>query len=272
VPARYEVRPNPSLVIYFLLLVAILLAWFVGNEPRVAPWIRIVVLIGSALVAGAMIWLAILDRRRRIVVDETGIKQWTTLGYREIAWEDVTRYRYASLHQSIFQSSGGGKLALTTLVIGTLHESEMQRARGANRYFGLGHLDIYTTAAAKPLRISKQDRIGGTTGYDDLSDLVGLVLDELHARLRSPGFSPLQIVELTLRHANGNAVALADIGAIHVFNGELHLVTRSRQQWPAMPMATIDNSLLLFEQLSRHGVVVMLGPEVFVPPSFRRVT
>lgn len=231
-------------------------------------WIRVAVPVVCSLVVAGTLWLALADRRRRIVVDDTGIKQWSLNGYREIAWSDVTRYRYVSLPQSIYDNDGGSRFV--GMIAGAFDEIEARKRRRLNGYFGLGYLDIFTADSSKPLRFSKRDWTGVGTGYSDLSDLIGTILDELHERMPAPDHTPLHLLDATLRHDNGGAISVSDIARIHVVNGDLLLASRTGRHWPPIPMGSFDNCLLLLERLVQRGVLVTFSPEVYLPPSFTR--
>ena len=177
-----------------------------------------------------------------------------------LEWARITRYRYLSVNQPAVAHGRGGA-GMVGLVTGALAERRVQRQQGANHYFGLGTLELVTADAT--MRIGKHPFFGPSSGYTELSELMGLLLDELHERLgRDASFAPFTLDTLSLRDRTGRAVRPGPGLRVTLGDGKLQIA-----DWRPIKMDTVDNVMLLVQLLAARGSIVQIAPEVYVPPA-----
>jgi hypothetical protein len=266
-PVEFRPLPAQRMPILFSLVVLAAFGLYVPQDHNLALWIRVLTPLGCGI--GITLQLIFWRRStlRGIFVDDQGIKQVGLLRNREIKWSQITHYRYLSVKQPAVAHGRGGA-GLLGLVSGAMEERRVQREQAPNRYFGLGHIELYTATSAKPFRIGKDAFWGPRDGYVDLTELMEVVLEELHERLAAAAFAPFTIVDQTLHHANGSTIALSDIGRVNVASGRIGVSRRAAPgEWATSSMKTVDNSVLLLQQLAQRGVHIALSPDVFVPQS-----
>jgi hypothetical protein len=260
--APVEVRPNPARVLPMLFGVCALVlgAGAVVGDPAVAMPLRVLAPLGAAIGAAVIIVLWTRARKARITVDATVLERIGVITRERLEWSQITRYRYLSVKQPAVAHGRGGS-GMVGLVTGALAERSAQRRQGANHYFGLGTLELFTADAS--MRIGKHPFFGPSSGYTELSELMGLLLDELHERLgRDASFAPFTLDTLSLRDRTGRAVRPGPGLRVTLGDGKLQIA-----DWRPIKMDTVDNVMLLVQLLAARGSIVQIAPEVYVPPA-----
>ena len=229
----------------------------VVGDPAVAMPLRVLAAIGAVLGSAVIIALWTRARKARITVDATVLERIGVLTRERLEWSQITRYRYLSIKQPAVAHGSG----MVGLVTGALAERSAQRQHGANDYFGLGTLELFTADAS--MRIGKHPFFGPSSGYTELSELMGQLLDELHERLgRDASFAPFTLDTLSLRDRTGRAVRPGPGLRVTLGDGKLQIA-----DWRPTKMDSVDNVMLLVQLLAARGSIVQIAPEVYVPPA-----
>lgn len=250
-----------------LLVIFVVVGVAATQAPKLALWVRILVPFGALAAITTTLWLWRASTKTRIVVDEVGITRHGLFRVRNVAWCDIEEYRYLSVKQPIHTHSRGGA-GLLGLIGGALAELNAQRRRGPRGYFGLGYIDLHACGAAAPFRIGKDPFWGPQGGYNDITDLVELIVNELHQRLVTDDFTPFTLARATLQHADGREIPYAEIARVHLGAGKIVVMSgQPLKAWSRTPMQHVHNSLLLLRRLAQRGVPISLASEVFVPQS-----
>jgi hypothetical protein len=232
----------------------------VAGDPKLAMPLRLLGPVAGALGTIAIIGLWVRARRARITVDPTAVERVGVLARERLEWSQITRYRYLSVKQPAVAHGRGGS-GMIGLVTGALAERNAQRQQGPNHYFGLGTLELFTADAS--MRIGKHPFFGPSSGYTELSALMGLLLDELHERLgRDASFAPFTLDTLSLRDRTGRAVRPGPGLRVTLGDGKLQIA-----DWRPTKMDSVDNVMLLVQLLAARGSIVQIAPEVYVPPA-----
>jgi len=266
-PLEFKPRPPGLPLILFILAMSVVFGFYVSRDDALAPWIRVITPVGALAVIAVVLGLWHRRRNTRIVVDDAGITQRGMFRSRGIAWDDVESYRYLSVKQPIVAHGRGGS-GLLGAVVGTLEERAAQRASGHGGYFGLGYIEFHRRGGGRPFRIGKDPFLGPQGGYDDITGLIEVIVDELTRRLRTDDFAPFLITQTALRHADGREIQHAQISRVELAAGKLVVFGgQPPAAWSTTAMQEVHNPLLLLRRLAQRGVPITCGQEVFVPPS-----
>lgn len=263
-PVEFKPRPARIVPILFVLAMCVLFGVAVPVDAELAPWIRVVVPLAMLMVFTATAWLWRRRANTRIVVDDVGIARHGIFRSGAIAWHDIESYRYLSVKQPIVaQGRGGG--TLLDAVAGVLAEREAQRAsKGA--YFGLGYIELRRHDGGPAFRIGKDPRWGPQGGYDDITALIDLIVDQLHERLATDDVAPFAITRTALRQADGRELPFDQISCADLSAGKFRILSGEPPiAWSTTPMQQVHNLLLLVHRLVQRGVSVTHDPDVYVP-------
>ena len=219
--------------------------------------------VGIVLVA-ALIALAIVLGKRRLVIDERGVTARGAFGKRRLDWDEVDHYTFWSMDQTMVYAAGGQGGAIGVIIamaVLAVWRSLRKRGKHSNRRFVQGQLVLVGRTGTK-LPIDAR--------YHKAAEALDRAFAELHPRLRAgtPVFTPFAIGETELRHAKKGTIGLADIQ--HVGAGGARITIKKsgkRLAWASVRMKRVTNVLLFVELLAERGLVINANTEVFMPPS-----
>lgn len=253
---RLELRAGIAASIGLVLL-AIVPAMFVAIAPTIG-----VKLVCGVIVA-ALLAIAILLAKRRLILDDRGVTAKGVLGVKRADWNDVDHYTFWSMDQTAAYAAGGQAGALgVIIVLGVMAALRAARkGKGSNRRFSQGQLVLVTKQGT---RLPIDNR------YARAVEALDHAFAELHPRLRAAthDFAPFAVSDTELRHTKKGTIGLADIQ--HVGAGGTRLTIKKagkRLSWVSVPMKRIKNVMLLVELLAERGLVIKANADVFVPPT-----
>lgn len=240
-----------------LVLLAILPGLLIGFAPLAGK------LVGIVLVA-ALLALAIVLAKRRLVVDERGVTAKGAFGVSRLDWDEVDHYTFWSMDQTMVYAAGGQGGALGVIVVMAIvgvFRAIRKNGTTGNRRFAQGQLVLVGESGA---------RVKIDARYRNVAEALDRCFAELHPRLRGDrlDFSPFALGDTELHHVKKGALGLADIQ--HVGAGGSRLTIKKRDKrlaWASVPMKRIKNVLLFVELLAERGLVIKANAEVFMPPT-----
>jgi hypothetical protein len=240
-----------------LVLLAIVPAMLVALAPTIGPK-----LFGIVLVA-ALLALAVVLGKRRLIIDERGITSKGAFGVTRLDWNEVDHYTYWSMDQTMIYAAGGQGGAIAVLIaIGIVAAvRKLGKGKTTNRRFAQGQLVLVGKQGGK-VKIDNR--------YRKASDALDRAFAELHPRLGAgtPDFTPFALGDNELRHTKKGVLGLAEIQHINAAGMSVSIKkSGKRLAWVSVPMKKIKNSLLFIEQLAERGLVIKANAEVFMPPS-----
>jgi hypothetical protein len=214
---------------------------------------------GAILVALA-VW-AVRLARRRLEIDDEGVRCKTALGRAAIGWTEVSHYTFWSGNPQ-FHAELQPRGALARLLALTWTAAEARRHAGPpSRRFSEGRLRI---VARDGRRIAIDAR------YKRPAEAVDAAFEHLHARLRGvarPDYVPFALGDGKLLLLGTGSVPLSEVERVQVAGGTFVVRRRgTRSPWGGVAMGAIHNGLLLLEQLAERGVVVDVR-DMFLPAS-----
>ena len=182
--------------------------------------------------------------RRRIVVDDHGIRVRTLRGERTIAWSDVTHYTYWSrpvraklrgfgIERQIDGPSG---------TVSQCHHTLAIHGRGG--------------------------RIKISSGFRGADRAVARILAEVHIRFAgATRFGPFTIEDEGLRHSRAGVLPWSQIEVVRLreYPARLQVMKHDKAfPWQTASLTTLPNGILLLERLGERGVPVDLGTKQLV--------
>jgi hypothetical protein len=253
---RLELRAGAGASIGLVLL-AIVPAMLIALAPSLA--VKIVCVICVA----ALLALAVVLGKRKLVIDERGVTAKGAFGIKRVDWNEVDHYTFWSMDQTAAYAAGGSGGAIGVIVaIGVIAAIRaLRKSKTKNRRFGQGQLVLVTKQG---MRLPIDNR------YARVADALDRAFDELHPRLRGAthDFAPFALSDTELRHVKKGSLGLADIQ--HVAAAGTRLVIKKsgkRLAWVSVPMRRIKNVMLFVELLAERGLVIKANADVFMPPT-----
>jgi hypothetical protein len=251
---RLELTPSKGtrIALGFLVLIIALPVAILGKT--------IGLVIAAAVVAG-YIWLCIAMGKRRLVLDERGVTAVGIRSTKQLAWDDVERYKFWSMDQQAVYVQGGQGGAIGAIVVVAVIAivRAMRRNKKQHRRFTQGRLTLIgKNGTSIPIDARYRDAL--------------LALDraflEIHPRLRQRplDFSPFKMTATELTHAKKGTIGLADIEHIAVGGGLVVIKKRDKRfGWASSHMMKTHNVLLFLEMAAEQGLVVKANADVFMP-------
>lgn len=202
--------------------------------------------------------------RVRLIVDDEGIERRGMFSSKRLAWRDIQSYSFSSINPT------GEVGVLAALNIGMVGALMVAAASSLSKKVAHSRLEsgrLLLRGAGIELEIGPNFR--------EVALALERVFGELHQRLASgTHFGPLTFDGSTLTHVKKGALALMEIEKVTVSSGGTLSVRKvgKRLAWVSLPMARVDNLLLLLEQLSQHGVTVEIDGACYLPgPTLRLI-
>jgi hypothetical protein len=239
-----------------LVLLAILPALLVAFAPVLLK------LIGIVLIA-ALIALAVVCGKRRLVIDERGVTAKGAFGVQRLDWNEVDHYTFWSMDQTMVYAAGQGGAIGVIVVMAVVAAVRAIRKSGktGNRRFAHGQLVLVGKAGTR-LKIDAR--------YHNVVAALDHCFAELHPRLRGTtnDFTPFALGDTELRHAKKGTLGLADIQHVSAGGSRISIKKRDKRlAWVSVPMKRIKNVMLFVELLAERGLVIKANAEVFMPPT-----
>src|SRR3569623_2296185 len=243
-------RTLPFVIGFFALCFGVFALLPMGAGPRIT----------MAVIAMALVALAIVLGRRRLVVDDAGVTAHGAFGTKQLSWGELAHYTFWSMDQQMVYAVNGQGGVAGAIIVGIVAAAvAASRTKGqANRRFAAG----------------KQTLVGKTSlaiaaRYANISSALAPIFDRLHALLGPRrAYAPFTLGPGELTHAKTGALALAEIEKISVGSGYLIIKKRGKRlAWLRVHMKQIHNGLLLIEALGEAGLVVDANAGMFVPPT-----
>ena len=253
---RLELRASAGASIGLALL-AILPGLLIVFAPLVGK------LVGVVLVA-ALLALAVVLAKRRLVVDERGVTAKGAFGVSRVDWDEVDHYTFWSMDQTMVYAAGGQGGAVGVLVamaVIAIVRKIRNRGTTGNRRFTQGQLVLVGKTGAKV-------KLDGR--YRNVADALDRCFAEVHPRLRGDRLdvAPFALGDNELRHTKKGALGLADIQRVVAGGSRLSIKKRDKRlAWVSVPMKRVKNVLLFLELLAERGLVIEANAEVFMPPT-----
>ncbi|CAN5872410.1 hypothetical protein BH11MYX3_BH11MYX3_10980 [soil metagenome] len=212
------------------------------------------VIIALALVAG-YVALYIKLVTARMFVDETGVEHAGAFSSRRLGWDEVTRYQFVSIDPTANVGAAGGGL------IGALAVAAVKamQGKGGNRRFKAGRLTLHGQGKHK---------LTLTSRFKGVDAALDLAFTQLHHRLAGcTQFGDLSFDGNALRHRKKGELSIAEIASVNVTANGTVTVRKvgKRLAWANLPMARLDNPILLFDRLADRSIQVDMSQEVFLP-------
>jgi hypothetical protein len=209
--------------------------------------------VGVATLAG-YVALCLELGRARLIVDGEGVAVQGAFSTRRLRWEQIERYSYVSL-----DPNNHGAVGAHTGVAGVLlvAAASVLTKKTGHRTFSSGRLVLY--GAGQAVKIGAR--------YQDLPPALDQIFARIHPRLPpSTAYGLLSFDGTTLAHAKAGALTIAEIDKVIVGDtGEIVIrKVGKRLSWATVPMAKVDNVMLLFERLIARGIEVQLSQAVFL--------
>jgi hypothetical protein len=253
---RLELRAGVAASIGLVLL-AIVPAMLIVIAPTVG------VKIFCAVVVAALLALAIVLGKRKLIIDDRGVTAKGAFGVKRVDWNEVDHYTYWSMDQTAAYAAGGQGGAIgVIIVIGVMAAIRAARkGKGGNRRFAQGQLLLVT---------SQGTRLPIDNRYARVVDALDRAFAELHPRLRAKthDFGPFALGDTELRHAKKGTIGLADIQHVGAAGTRLTIKkSGKRLSWVSVPMKRIKNVMLFVELLAERGLVIKANADVFMPPT-----
>ncbi len=222
-----------------------------GLALLITPVVAITAATGAWLVVGAVgaVYSAASFgiSRRRITIDDHGVRVSSLFGERVMPWSEMTHYTYWS-----------GPVRASIRGVGI--ERQIDGPLGG---VGQCHHTLAIHGRSGSIKISSAFR-GAERG-------VARILAELHARFSgATSFPPFTIEEDGLRHARAGLLPWSQIEVVRLreYPARLQVMKHDKAfPWQSASLKHLPNGILFLERLSERGVPVDLGTKQLVTPT-----
>jgi hypothetical protein len=209
--------------------------------------------VGVATLAG-YVALCLKLGSARLIVDGEGVSTQGAFLTRRLRWEQIERYSYVSLDPNNHGAVGAHTGVVGALLVAAV--SSLQK-KPAHRRFSSGKLVLY--GAGQAVKIGP--------GYHGLPPALDQIFAQVHPRLpASMSYGPLSFDGDSLTHYKAGKLTIAEIEKIVVGDTGTISIRKvgKRLAWATVPMAKVDNVMLLFERLIERGIDVQMSQVVFL--------
>jgi hypothetical protein len=241
-------QPNASfrrIIGYPIIATALVFAFAAGT---------IGIIVAVALVAG-YVALYVKLGTARLVVDETGVEHKGAFSTKAIRWDEIRRYRFVSIDPTANAHAAGGGLIGALAIVAV---KAMQK-KGGNRRFKAGRMTLHGDGTRKLVLSSR------FKGCDAALDFA---FAQLHPRLTGgTQFGDLAFDGHALRHVKKGELSISEIESVIVSADGTVTIRKvgKRLAWANVPMARLDNPVILFDRLTDRSIKVDMSEEVFLP-------
>lgn len=203
---------------------------------------------------GALFWRL---GRMRLLLDGEGIERHGVFSRKRLAWGDIQGYSFSSIDPS---AGAGGVGAIQGGVVGVLVVAALRSAFKKPAHTALHSGRLLLRGAGTKLKVDP--------GFRDVVLALEQTFAEVHRRLAdTTRFGPLTFDGSTLTHVKKGALALMEIEKVSVGSSGTVTIRKvgKRLSWVSLPMARIDNLMLLLEKLADRGVSVEVAGACYLP-------